>query len=313
MKFKKMIVTGATKGDISSDYWKQINQLTGEVVFIGSEDLATLEKNCDIDCLISKFNPVDKHMIDMFPNLKYIGVYATGYGKIDTEYAKKKAITVTNVPGYSTESVAELVFGLILEELREISRAKSSSKSGNYSEEGFTATEIKGKTFGILGLGRIGTRVAELASTFGAKVLYWSRNKKKLRDKSIKYASMSRVVSQSDILSLHLALCDGTEGILDKKLINSIKKGALVVNTAPMELVDLSALEKRLAKRDITFVLDHSDEMEAGDLKRLKKYENCIIYPPIGYISKEASIAKQEIFVSNLKGFLKGKPDNIVN
>ncbi len=94
--------------------------------------------------------------------------------------------------------------------------------------------------------------------------------------------------------------------------IQKLKKGAVVVNTAPMELVDIDALAKKLSKGDITFILDHSDEMSKEDLSKLSKYENCVIYPPIAYVSEEARIAKQEIFVGNIESSLKGSPVNTV-
>jgi phosphoglycerate dehydrogenase-like enzyme len=99
---------------------------------------------------------------------------------------------------------------------------------------------------------------------------------------------------------------------MDKKRFLALKKGSVVVNTAPMELVDFDALAKRLAKKDITFIFDHSDEMKKEDLQRLSKFENCVIYPPMAYITPEAAINRQEMFTSNLENFLKGKSTNAV-
>lgn len=104
-----------------------------------------------------------------------------------------------------------------------------------------------------------------------------------------------------------------TTGFLDAKRISMIKPGAIVINTAPMELVDVEALEKRLKKNDFNFILDHSDELDTTVAKRLSKYTNCILYPPIAYTTKEATNFKQDIFISNLENFLKGKPSNKVN
>jgi phosphoglycerate dehydrogenase-like enzyme len=104
-----------------------------------------------------------------------------------------------------------------------------------------------------------------------------------------------------------------TKGFLDTKRIAMIKSGAVVINTAPMELVDITALEKRLKKGDSTFILDHSDELDPAVAKRLLKFDNCILYPPIAYTTKEATKLKQDIFVSNLENFLAGKPMNKVN
>ena len=257
----------------------------------------------------------DKTLIDSMPHLKYIGVLGTAFGRIDTTYAAKRDITVCNIAGYSTESVAEFVFAALLEYIREITRAKTQAQTGNFSEASYTGTEIKEKTFGVIGLGHIGRRVAEIAACgFGANVLYWSHKRKKDAEKSgVQYIEINKLLQTSDIVSLHMSFNPKTKGFLNEKRIGMIKPGVIVINTAPMELVDVAALEKRLKKGDITFVLDHSDELDPKDAKRLAKYKNCILYPPIGYTTREATNLKQNIFVSNLENFLKGKPTNKVN
>ncbi|MCL4364149.1 2-hydroxyacid dehydrogenase [Patescibacteria group bacterium] len=305
MKFKKILVTGFDKSALDENVWSRIGKLAGKIVF---------EPTSDVDCLFSKFNKIDKKTIDSLPNLKYIGLLATGYATVDCEYAKSKNIIVTNIPGYATESVAEFVFALILETLRNLEKAKQTGRRGDFSGDGFTASEIKGKTFGIIGMGRIGTRVAEIALGFGAKVLYWSRKRKKdIEKKGAKYQSIDILIRKSDFLSLHPNRNKETEKIMNEKRINAIKPWAVFVNVSPMELIDLNALEKRLEKGNITFIFDHPDEMDKRDVKRLAKYKNCIVYPPIGFVSKEARILKQDIFVSNLENFLKGKSPNKVN
>lgn len=297
MKFKKILVTGFSRENLDENIWDKINKLTDRIVF---------QPETGIDCLFSRFNKVDKQLIDSLSGLKYIGLLATGTGTVDLEYAKKKGIVVCNVPGYATESVAEWVFGLILDHLRNLEKAKQTARSGDFSGDGFSATEIKGKKFGIIGLGRIGQRVAEIAQGFGANVVYWSRNRKK----GFKYEALDTLVKTCDFISLHTLTTKETEEILD---VTKIKPGALVVNVCGMEQVNILALEKRLAKNDITFILDHPDEMKPEDVNRLAKFPNCIVYPPIGFITKEARVLKQEIFISNLESFLKGKPTNVVN
>lgn len=315
MKFNKILVVGIQKPQLDRSVWESLSSLTGKVVLLSSDSKKINEELKDTDALLVYFNRADKEMIDHAPDLKYIGALATGVGKIDIKYAASKGIIVTNIPGYSTESVAELVFAVLLENLREISRAKIESKKGNRSELGFSAREIKGKSFGVLGLGRIGTRVAQIAKGFGADVHYWSRNRKKSTEKlGIKYSSLNDILKKSDIISIHFALNDQTNNILNKEKVEAIKKGTVVINTAPMELINFDALKNRLKSKDITFIFDHTDlgDISEKNLKELQKYDNCITYPVLGYISNEARIAKQEIFINNIKSFLKGKPVNIV-
>ncbi|MBI2142949.1 hypothetical protein HYU20_01230 [Candidatus Woesearchaeota archaeon] len=258
---------------------------------------------------------VGKELIDLAPNLKYIGMLGTGVGRIDSAYAASKGISVCNIAGYSTEGVAELVFAVVLEHVREIERAKKQAREGNYSEASFTGTEIKGKPLGIIGLGRIGSRVAEIAlKGFGADVRYWSRTRKPgMEQIGVRYQEIETLLRECDFVSLHLEFNKQTAGFLNIDRIDSIKAGAVFVNLAPMELVDINALAKRLANGDITFILDHSDELTTEQAKLLSSYKNCIMYPPVAYTTKEATEAKRKMFIDNLANFLEGKPTNKVN
>lgn len=315
MKFNKIVTIGIGESSLDGVYWKKIDALTEKRISLPKDSPEIKKHLQDADCILSGFGiKIDKNIIDASPKLKFIGMLGTGYGNIDTDYARTKNIAVTNVPGYAAEAVAELVFGMILEHIRELEKAKKNAREGNYSDSEYVSSEIRGKVFGILGLGRIGSKVAEIASCFGADVRYWSRNRKKaFETKGIKYEDADDLIPKCDFLSLHLSQTKDTENFLNEKRIQKIKNTAIIINTAPMELVDINALEKRLKESNITFILDHSDEMKEEDLKRLSKCKNCIIYPPIGYITKEARVAKQEIFVENIENFLKGTPTNKVN
>ena len=122
-----------------------------------------------------------------------------------------------------------------------------------------------------------------------------------------------KTTKTSDFISFHTLTTKDTYNILNSKRVNALKSGAVVINVCGMEQVNIPALEKRLKKSDITFILDHPDEMDKKDVEKLSQYKNCIVYPPIGYVTKEARVAKQEIFVSNIENFLKGKPTNTIN
>lgn len=308
--FTKMLCLNFEEGNLRPEYWKRIDKITKEKILLPA-DSPDIKKHLDADCLLLKLGMgADKALIDSMPNLKYIGMYGTGFGRIDAAYAAKKGITVCNIAGYATEGVAEFVFASLLEHLREVTRAKIQAQTANFSEASYTGTEIKGKTFGVIGLGRIGGRVAQIAKGFGANVVYWSHKQK---NAGFKYIEVETLLKTSDIVSLHMSFNPETKGFLDTKRIAMIKSGAVVINTAPMELVDITALEKRLKKGDSTFILDHSDELDPAVAKRLLKFDNCILYPPIAYTTKEATKLKQDIFVSNLENFLAGKPMNKVN
>ncbi len=315
MKFKKILTVGIGEASLDPEFWKKVDSFAEKRVSLPKDSTEIKKHLVDTDCLLTGFGiTADKETIDSAQHLKYVGVLATAYGKVDVDYAKKKNIVVCNIPGYSTEAVSEFTIAAILDIIRDLERGRKKATDGDYSGSGFSSIEIKNKVFGILGLGNIGSRVAEIALGFGADVRYWSKSRKKeLEAKGIKYEDADTLISKSDFLSLNFAQTKDTENFLNEKRIHNLKKGAVVVNTAPMELVDISALDKRLGNNDITFILDHSDETKQEDLKKLSNHKNCIIYPPIAYSTKEARIAKQEIFVSNIENFLKGSPKNIAN
>lgn len=287
---------------LNPPYSEKINGFSKDISHL--ESVANLKQHSkDTEAMLISFNvKVDKEIISNSPRLKYIGVLGTNLGNIDTGYAKERGITVTNIPGYCTDSVAEFVFAAILENIRNLEIGKNRARKGNYSESGLKASEIRGKKFGIIGLGRIGSRVTELALGFGANVSYFSRTKK--TKGKIKYEEIDKLLSNSDFISINLSHNPETIGFFDKEKIMKIKKGAIVVCTVNMELIDINALAKKLEKKDMTFILDHSDEMSREELDLLSKHENCIIYPPIAYVSEEAQKNKQEMFIENITSFL---------
>jgi phosphoglycerate dehydrogenase-like enzyme len=314
MKFKKILTIGISESGLSPEYWKKIDGLAEKRISLPKDSPEIKMQLADTDCLL--VNPfafkMEREHIDAAPRLRYIGALSTAYGKIDYVYATTKGITVCNIPGYSTEAVAELAFGVILMHIRELERARKQVREGDYSETTFfNTTEIMGKKFGIIGLGRIGRRVTELAHAFGADVYYWSRNKKDIA--VAKYQEVEKLLSECNFISLHLAFTKDTELFMNAARINKIKPGAILINLAPNELVDFSALDKRLAKGDIFYIADHTDEMTPEQIELLSKHKNCILYPPIGWTTKEATIGKQDIFVGNIENFLKGAPTNKVN
>lgn len=312
MRLHKILCIGFSGSELDDSYWQELDGLADARVILASE--AEIGDNADADSLLVKLGAkVGKDLIDKLPNLKYVGMLGTGYGGIDTAYATTKGITVTNIADYATEGVAEFTFGILLEYLRDIAKARKQAKEGDYTD-GFTGGEIKGKKFGVIGLGDIGTRTAELAQAFGADVSYWSRNRKpEIEAKGVSYSELDDLLVNADIITLNLALNPETEGLINADRVAKIKHHAIVINPSPMELLDFDALKARLAKNDMIFMLDHSDEMTADQLKALQPLDNCIVYPAIAYLSREAGQLKKRIYVDNVRNFLTDKPSNKVN
>jgi phosphoglycerate dehydrogenase-like enzyme len=316
-KFDKAVFLNYSGGELWSQYWHRVDMVVKNKVLISASDPKLAEELEDADALLLRpvGDKIDKDFINKAPNLRYIGMMGTGTGGIDTAYCKSKSIVVTNVKDYATEGVVEMAFGMIFDHIRGIERAKKEARAGDYSGSTFSGTEIKGKRFGVIGLGHIGCRVAEIAKAFGAEVVYWSRNRKTSEevDLGINYVEIDELLETSDFISINLALNSETNNFLNSERLSKIKKGAIVVNPSPMELVNFEALIKRLGKYDMTFMFDHSDELKVKDLDLLKGFGNCIIHLPIGYTTDEATAKKQGVFLENMESFLVGLPTNVVN
>lgn len=299
--------------ELEESYWKELDALANKRVITDQETAIT--EHADADTVLVKLGAkFSKEQIDKFPNLKYIGMLGTGYGGIDSEYAASKGITVTNIADYATEGVAEFTFGILIEWCRGVSRALGMAWDGVYEDDEHPGIEIKGKKFGVIGLGNIGRRTAELAQAFGCDVSYWSRtHKEDAEAKGIKYQELDDLLANSDIITLNLALNSETEGIINADRIAKLKTNTIFINPSPMELVDFDALVGRLNKQEIVFMLDHSDEMTKEQLEVIKPLNTCKVYPAIAYLTREASQLKKRIYIDNIKNFLEGKPTNKVN
>ena len=310
MKFKKAVLVEIEDYSLDKEYWADLDKLIESRISVKRKDPNFLKEIDDADCLLVGFQiNIGKDIIDAMPKLKYVGVLATAYGTIDFEYAASKNISVCNLAGYSTEAVAEFTIAILLWYIRQISEGWSRAKNNNYGFDGMTARELRGSNFGVIGLGNIGSRVAELADGFGANVSYWSRNKKKSK---FTFKELEDLLATSDYISINVAETPDTTNLLNDINIPKIKKGAVLVNTVPPPVINNDALAKRLADDDMTYIFDHADEMNEKDLKKLTINKNCFGLGPIGFITQEARKNKQEIFISNIKACLSGKPQNIV-
>lgn len=315
MVFNKILLVNIKESDFEASYWKKIDSISKKKTFLPKDSPDIFKEIKDSDCLLVGFaTHVTKEHIDSAPHLKYIGTSAVAFHNIDVEYARKKGIPVTNIAGYCTDAVAEFIIASLLNEIRHLDEGKERAKNDNYEFRGITPSQIKGKVFAVFGLGNIGKRTAEIAQGFGADVRYWSKHRKKDSEEiGIKYEDKNSLLKNADFISLNFAHTPETEKFLGKKEFSEIRSGVVVVNTVPMETIDLEALESRLKKNDIIFISDHSDEMKKDDLAKIKKYKNCITYPPIAFNTKEAITNKQNLFVGNIENFLKGNPTNVVN
>lgn len=261
--------------------------------------------------------PMTAEVMDACPNLKYIGLTATGYNNIDLAAAKARGITVTNIPAYSTDAVAQMTFSFILQFATSLIDYASSTQRGDWTRSEFFCyfpyplTELAGKTLGLLGLGAIGEKVAKIGAAFGMRVIYHSRSQK---DCPYQWVSREELFRQSDFLSLHCPLTPETEKTVNGESLGWMKKSAYLVNTSRGGVIEEEALARALNEERIAgFAADVlTTEPQSHDCPLIGA-KNCILTPHVAWAPKETRIRLLGILVENLRSYLAGTPKNVVN
>jgi len=268
----------------------------------------------DADILVIANMPLSGDVIDAAKKLKYISVAFTGYDHIDLDKCKEKGIKVSNAGGYSTNSVAELAFGLMIGLLRNVVVLDGVARKGG-TKIGHGQFDLKGKTLGVLGTGEIGGAVAELGLAFGCNVIAYNRSEKlELVNKGVKYMPLEEVLKISDIVTLHMPLTNETRGMINKDRLKLMKPTAILINTAIGPMVDNDALAKALHDGTIAGAgLDRVDMEPPIPMDYpLLDAPNTIIVPHIGFATEEALVRRAEITFSNIIKWEKGEQKNIV-
>ena len=302
-------------GDLS---WKGFESLGDVTLYDRTPADLVVSRIGDAEILITNKVNITKEIINQCPNLKYIGVLATGYNIIDTKAAAEKSIVVTNIPSYSTSAVAQAVFSYILEFANGVHTHNQSVQKGDWCKSKdfcywtHSLIEIAGKTLGIIGYGSIGQQVAKIASAFGMKVLAYSRTASKIQEPA-KSVSLEVLLSNSDFISLHAPLTPETTNLINEKTLQLIKDGAMLINTARGPLVDEKAVKNALESGKLgCFAADVlSSEPMSKDCPLLG-CENTIITPHVAWAGYETRQRLMNIAVNNLKSFLDGNIQNQV-
>ena len=291
----------------------------GEVVSHGLlryEEVA--EAIADADIVLCNKTLLDSHTLRLAKQLKYIGIFATGYNSIDVDYCRAHGITVCNAGSYSTQSVAQQTFALILAYYNQIAAYDRYVKDGRwkcsptFSPFVYPLNELMGKTLGIVGLGAIGQEVAAIANAFKMRVIGYNRSVKNVPN--VEQVSFERMLSESDIVSVHCPLNADSEDLFNKDTFSKMKKGSLFVNTARGGVVveqDLyDALESEHLGGACLDVL-RVEPMEEDCL--LMEAKNCIITPHVAWAPLETRQRLMGIVADNIRNFLNGTPTHVVN
>ena len=306
----------ANPGDLS---WKELEKLGEVTVYDRTKPSETVARAAGSDIVLTNKVVINKDVMAQLPQLKYIGVLATGYNVVDIDAAHERGIIVTNVPAYSTESVAQMVFAHLLTVTNRTEHYAIQNRSGRWTENpdfcywDFPHQELAGKTFGIVGLGNIGQRVAQIAQAFGMKVKALTSKAAEALPNGIEKVTIEELLAISDVLSLHCPLTDSTRHLINVATLKQMKSSAILINTGRGPLIDDQAVAEALAEgRLAAFCADVLTEEPPKADNPLLRQSNAFITPHIAWASTEARIRLLQIATDNVQAFLNGSPINAV-
>ena len=306
----------ANPGDLE---WSRLASFGNLTVYERTPEADIVARCRGAEIVLTNKTPITAETMDSLPDLRYIGVLATGYNVVDINAAREMGITVCNVPAYSTMSVAQNVFALLLDITNEVAHYTREVKSGrwsNCSDFCFTDTclvELAGKQMGIVGFGAIGSRVAHIATAFGMKVAAHTSKPAEAIAPAVKM-DLDELFATSDVISLHCPLTDDTSHLVNSRRLAMMKPTAIIINTGRGPLVDEEALaealrEGRIAGAGVDVL---SQEPPRAD-NPLLSAPHIRITPHISWATKEARVRLLDVSIRNVEAFLAGKPQNVVS
>ncbi len=317
---KIVVLDGYTlnPGDLN---WDRLSQNGSLTVYERTSAELISERIGAAEIVLTNKTPLSRSIFSQKTNLKYVGVLATGFNVVDVKAARDFGATVTNIPTYGTAAVAQFTFALLLELCHHVGEHSQAVKAGAWTSSPdfcfwkYPLIELAGKTMGIVGFGRIGQAVAEIALAFGLKLLvYDNYQDRSLEKANLKYATLDDLLAQSDIISLHCPLTETTQGIINRNTIGQMKTGVMLLNTSRGPLVVEADLADALQSGKVAGVAVDvvATEPVTAD-NPLLGAKNCLITPHIAWAPREARLRLMNIAVDNLEAYLKGAPVNVVN
>lgn len=317
---KIVVLDGYTlnPGDLS---WNGLKELGKVTVYDRTPTDKIAERIGDAEIIFTNKTPLNRETFKSFPNIKYVGVLATGYNVVDVEAAKEFGVVVTNIPTYGTMAVAQYTFALLLEMCHHVWEHNLAVKNDEWTKSPdfcfwkYPLVELAGKTMGIIGLGRIGKAVSVIAQAMGMKVLVFDTYQdKKLENENLRYTDLDKLLEESDVISLHCPLFESTMGLINKDAINKMKDGVMIINTSRGPLIVEEDLAQALNSGKVAYAaLDVVSVEPIKENNPLLNAKNCIITPHIAWAPKESRERLMDIAVDNLKAFIAGNAVNVVN
>ena len=301
---------GLNPGDLS---WKGMEALGELTVYDRTSPSELMERSEGAEALITNKTLITAENMEALPDLKYIGVLATGYNVVDIEAAKARGIVVTNIPAYSTSSVAQMVFAHILNITQRVGHYAEENSKGRWTDNAdfcywdTDLVELDGKKMGIVGFGNIGQATARIAQAFGMEVLLYTSREQSALPQGMRKVALDELFAESDVISLHCPLTPDTKEMVNAERLKLMKPGAILVNTGRGPLVNEQDLADALNEGRIAAAgLDVLSVEPANADNPLLGAKNCFITPHIAWATKEARTRLMQIAVQNLKSYQEG-------
>jgi len=316
---KIVVLDGYTlnPGDLD---WAPLKALGSAIIYPRTAPEQIIDRAADAEIVLTNKTLLSAATLAMLPKLKYIGVLATGVNIVDLEAAKTGNIIVTNVPGYSTGSVVQMVFALLLEMTQQVGHHAAKVREGDwascpdFSFRDRPLTELAGKTLGVVGYGQIGQQVAKVAQAFGMKVLIQTAHPEKYQlETGLEFVDVENLFSAADIISLNCPLTEETENLVNTARLARIKQGALLINTGRGQLIDEKAVAEALEEGYLGgYATDVLSQEPPDEENPLFSAPNCFITPHIAWATAEARQRLIDTVVANIAAFQNGDPQNRV-
>lgn len=316
---KIVVLDGYTEnpGDLSWDKLAALGELT---VYDRTPAALVPERIGDAEAVYTNKTPITRETLAHCPRLRYIGVLATGYNIVNCAAAREQGVTVTNIPSYGTQAVAQFAIALLLEICHHVGRHSDAVRQGRWSQcpdwcfWDYPLIELAGKVMGIIGLGRIGLATARAAAALGMRVVAFDREPCAAGRETAEYVPLDALFAESDVVVLHCPLLPETEGLICRETLAKMKDGVILINNSRGPLVVEADLAEALASGKVYAAgLDVAGTEPIPQGSPLLRAENCIITPHISWAPRESRQRLMEIAADNLKQFLGGRPVNVVN
>ena len=311
----KIVVLDGYAGNPGDLSWAPLEALGELTVYDRSAPAEVDARIADAEIAITNKVPFSRERMAAAKNLKYIGVFATGYNIVDVAAAKELGITVTNIPAYSTDSVAQMVFALLLEICHRVGHHSAAVHAGRWSSNpdfcfwDYPLMELAGKTMGIIGYGQIGRKVAQVARAFGMNVVVWTRTP---RDPEC--VSLDELLAVSDVITLHCPLFPETQNLINRNTIAKMKDGAILINTSRGPVINDADVAEALKSGKLCAAAADVATVEPIPADNpLLGLDNMIFTPHVAWATQEARVRLMNIAVENVKAFLDGNPVNVVS